>query len=61
MMLRIPKELQRYVRMSRKEGLVYSDDMPMELLPLFEETKRSLIRAEQERRNDLEKLIAEEE
>ena len=41
MMLRIPQELQKYVRMSNKEGLIHSDDMPEELLSLFEETKQN--------------------
>ena len=61
MMLRIPQELQKYVRMSKKEGLVHSDDMPEELMPLFEETKRNVIKAEQDRKNELEALISEEE
>lgn len=61
MMLRIPQELQQYVRMSKKEGLVFSDDMPEELMALFLETKKSVIKAKQQRRMELEKLIAEEE
>ncbi len=61
MMLRIPQELQQYVRMSKNEGLVYSDDMPVELMTLFEETKKNVIRVKQKRRNELEKLITGEE
>ncbi len=61
MMLRIPQELQKYVRMSKKDGLVHSDDMPLELMPLFEETKKIVIKAEQDRRSELEALISEEE
>ncbi len=61
MMLRIPQELQKYVRMSNKDGLVHSDDMPLELMPLFEETKKIVIKAEQDRRSELEALISEEE
>jgi hypothetical protein len=60
-MLRIPQELQKYVRMSKKDGLVHSDDMPLELMPLFEETKKIVIKAEQDRRSELEALISEEE
>ena len=61
MMLRIPQELQKYVRMSKKDGLVHSDDMPAELMPLFEEVKKNVIKAEQDRRKELESLISEEE
>lgn len=61
MMLRIPQELQKYVRMSKKDGLVHSDDMPAELMPLFKEAKKNVIKAEQDRRNELESLISEEE
>ena len=61
MMLRIPQALQKYVRMSKKDGLVHSDDMPLELMPLFEETKKIVIKAEQDRRSELEALISEEE
>lgn len=61
MMLRIPQELQQYVRMSKNEGLVHSDDMPVELMTLFEETKKNVIRVKQKRRNELEKLITGEE
>lgn len=61
MMLRIPQELQKYVRMSKKDGLVHSDDMPAELMPLFEEAKKNVIKAEQDRRKELESLISEEE
>ena len=60
MMLRIPQELQKYVRMSKKEGLVRSNDMPEELMLLFEQTKRNVIKAEQNRKNELETLISEE-
>lgn len=61
MMLRIPQTLQKYVRMSKKDGLVHSDDMPTELMPLFEEVKKNVIKAEQDRRQELESLISEEE
>ena len=57
MMLRIPQELQKYVRMSNKEGLIHSDDMPEELLSLFEETKQNVVKAEQEHKNEIEKQI----
>lgn len=53
MQITIPKELMRYVRMSKKEGLVHSPDMPESLAPLFEKTKK-LIFAKQ--KNELEKL-----
>ena len=46
MMLRITQELQKYVHMSKKDGLVHSDDMPEELMALFEQTKRNAIKAE---------------
>lgn len=58
MLLRIPQELQKYVRMSKKDGLIRSDNMPDELKPLFEETRKSIISAEQERRNGLLKLVS---
>lgn len=57
MVLRIPQELQKYVRMSKKEGLIHSDDMPEELLSLFEETKQNVVKAEQKHKNEIEKQI----
>lgn len=61
MMLKIPQELQKYVRMSKKEGLIHSDNMPAELIPLFEETKETVLKAEKKRRSELEALITEED
>ena len=59
MMLKIPQELQKYVRMSKKEGLIHSDDMPAELIPLFEETKETVMKTEKKRRSELGELIKE--
>lgn len=59
MMLRIPQELRKYVRMSKKEGLIHSDDMPEELLSLFEETKRNAAKAEHDHKYELERLMSE--
>lgn len=41
MQIKIPRELLKYVRMSKGE-LIHSEDMPDELKPLFEETKKQV-------------------
>lgn len=41
MQIRIPKKLLKYVHMSKK-GLTHSEDMPDELKPLFEKTKKEI-------------------
>lgn len=41
MQIKIPKELLKYVRMSKRK-LIQSEDMPDELKPLFEETKKQV-------------------
>lgn len=61
MILKIPTELQKYVRMNKIEGLVCSDDMPEELWPMFEETKKMVIETMEERRRELEALISKDE
>ena len=60
MTVRIPNELQKYVRMSKEYGLVHSDDMPPELIPLFEKVKKKIVLVNQDRRNELETLISGE-
>ena len=39
MLLDIPNELLPYVRMSKAHGLVHFENMPDELMPLFEQTR----------------------
>lgn len=60
-MLKIPRELQQYMSVSKKEGEVYSGDMTIEIRLLLEKTKKSVIEVKQRCRNELEKLIAGEE
>lgn len=43
MQIKMPKELLKYVRMS-KGKLIHSEDMPDELKPLFEETKKQKVK-----------------
>lgn len=59
MMMDLPNELIPYVRMSKKNGLVHSDDMPESLGALFEETKRKMEESIAERNSKLEELIAD--
>lgn len=53
MLFDIPNKLIPYVRMSKKQGLIHSDDMPESLLPLFEKTKANILRAKEEWKKDL--------
>lgn len=41
MQIKIPRELLKYVRMS-KGKLIHSEDMPDELKPLFEKTEKQV-------------------
>ena len=56
MLMNIPSELLPYVRMSKKQGLVCSDDMPNELIPLFEKTKKVVDEQASARKKQLESL-----
>ena len=42
MQIQIPAQLQPYVRMSPKDGLVARSNMPPELQPLFEEVRQKV-------------------
>ena len=57
MQISIPEELQPYVRMSPKSGLVPRSNMPPELRPLFEETRKKVERSEKDNKKSLEDLI----
>lgn len=61
MQYKIPKELQRYVRMSRCEGLIHSPDMPEDLMTLFEETKHNIEKAQIKHRKELESMLLKED
>ena len=56
MLMDIPNELLPYVRMSKKQGLVHSDEMPNELIPLFEKTKKVMDEQASNRKKQLEAL-----
>jgi hypothetical protein len=56
MLMDIPNELLPYVRMSKKQGLVCSDDMPSELIPLFEKTKKVIDGQASDRKKQLQAL-----
>ena len=57
MQIQIPAQLQPYVRMSPKDGLVARSNMPPELQPLFEEVRQKVAQSQQNYRNSLENLI----
>ena len=57
MIITIPEELQPFVRMSKKEGLVAYPEMPEELNALFEETKKWVLELNAKRKAELENLI----
>lgn len=57
MQIWIPQKLQPYVRMSPKSGLVPRSNMPPELQPLFEETRKKVEQSEQAYQKSLEDLI----
>ncbi len=57
MLHKIPVELQPYVRMSKKEGLIHSDKMPEELQELFVLTKKSLEESMDLHRTELKSLL----
>lgn len=57
MQISIPEELQPYVRMSPKSGLVPRSNMPPELRPLFEETRKKAEESERIYQKSLEDLI----
>lgn len=57
MQISIPEELQPYVRMSPKSGLVPRSNMPPELWPLFEETRKKAEESERIYQKSLEDLI----
>ena len=53
MLFDVPNELLPYVRMSKKNGLIHSEDMPESLLPLFEKAKADILRATEDWKNEL--------
>jgi len=53
MLLDIPNDLLPYVRMSKKNGLVRSEDMPEALMPLFEKTRAAIQQADEEWKKEL--------
>lgn len=57
MTIDIPVELQPYVRMSVKQGLVARSNLPPELLPLFEKVRQSVLDAQTARKHQLEDLL----
>jgi hypothetical protein len=61
MQIMIPTELCQYVRMSQKEGLIHSPDMPKELFPLFEKIRKEVIMLKQQRMEELQALLVNEE
>lgn len=61
MQIQIPKELLQYVRMSKSEGLIHRPNMPEELIPLFEETKKIVQEKQQLNKTELERLLIKEE
>lgn len=59
-MLKIPKELQPYVRISKIKGLIHSDNMPEDLLEIFEKTRKEVLAAKKSHIDGLNELIAKE-
>lgn len=57
MTIDIPVELQPYVRMSAKQGLVARSNMPPELMPLFEKARQSVLDAQAAQKRRLEELL----
>ena len=60
MLIIIPEELQPYVRISPKSGLVHSDDLPDDLLPLFNKTKLLVKATQEQRQKELAGLLVDE-
>lgn len=61
MQYKIPKKLQRYVRMSKSERLIHSPDMPKGLMAIFEETKHNIEKAQTKHREALETMLLKED
>lgn len=61
MQISIPKELIKYVRMSKKEGLIHRPDMPNELLPVFEKTKALILSKQADEQAYLKSLLIKED
>lgn len=59
MLFDIPNELIPYVRISKKSGLVCSEDMPESLIPLYQQAKKEYEAREHERLDDLKKLLVD--
>lgn len=57
MLFDIPNELIPYVRISKKQGLVCSEDLPEELMPVFEKAKRDYAEKEATRIAELQQLL----
>ena len=57
MMFNIPNPLIPYVRISKKQGLICSPDIPDDLMPLFEKAKHDYEVVEQKRLSELNSLI----
>jgi len=59
MQISIPEEIQPYVWVDPKNGLVHEDDMPDELIPLFNEAKLEVEAAKEQRKKELLDLLGE--
>ncbi len=57
MLFDIPNELIPYVRISKKQGLVCSEDLPEELMPVFEKAKKEYAEKEATRIAELQQLL----
>lgn len=57
MLFDIPNELIPYARISKKQGLVCSDDLPEELAPVFEKAKKEYAEREAARIAELRQLL----
>ncbi len=56
MLFDIPNELIPYVRISKKHGLVCSDELPKELIPAFKKAKKDYEEREAARIAELRQL-----
>ena len=57
MLFDIPNELIPYVRISKKQGLICSDELPEELIPIFENAKKEYEEREVARIAELQGLL----
>ena len=57
MLFDIPNELIPYVRISKKQGLVCSEELPEELIPVFEKAKKDYAEREAMRISELQQLL----